>query len=143
MHLDPKIWMPYFQFILTTIALYYPTHPNDTTKKKYYDFIQNLPLFFPVKPMGNDFIELLDSFPVTPYLDSKMSFMKWTNFISNKLNKKLNLESITLYESLEKYYQNYKSKEIIEKEITLEKQKYIFFGIFVLLLGGSLYLYSQ
>ena len=100
-------------------------------------------MFFPVKPMGNDFIELLDSFPVTPYLDSKMSFMKWTNFISNKLNKKLNLESITLYESLEKYYQNYKSKEIIEKEITLEKQKYIFFGIFVLLLGGSLYLYSQ
>ena len=25
---------------------------NDVSKKKYYDFIQNLPLFIPMKPIG-------------------------------------------------------------------------------------------
>ena len=34
MPLNPDIWMPHFQFILQTIAILYPIHPNDVTKKK-------------------------------------------------------------------------------------------------------------
>ena len=43
MSLDPKIWGPHYWFVLHTIALTYPLTPNDTTKKKYYDFFHNLP----------------------------------------------------------------------------------------------------
>jgi hypothetical protein len=64
MALDPKVWGPFYWFVLHTIALTYPTHPNDVIKKKYYDFIQNLPLFLPVPEIGNIFTSLLDKYPV-------------------------------------------------------------------------------
>jgi len=85
MSFNKEVWMPYIHFTMQTIALNYPKHPNDVTKKKYYDFIQNLPLFIPMKPFGNDFIKLIDDYPVTPYLDSRLSFMKWVNYIFNKI----------------------------------------------------------
>ena len=84
--LDPKIWGPQFWFVLHTMSLTYPLNPNETTKKKYYDFIQNLPLFLPIAEIGNNFILFLDRYPVTPYLDSRESFIKWMHFIHNKIN---------------------------------------------------------
>ena len=143
MKLDPKIWIEQYKFMIMTISMYYPKKPNDVTKKKYYDFIQNLPLFFPEKPFGDDFIKMLDEFPVTPYLDSRLSFMKWVNFINNKLNKKLGIEECDLYKSLEKYHAHYKPKDIVEKEKREINMKYIKFSIIVLLLGGSIFLYTK
>jgi len=143
MKLDPTVWLPHYQFIMITISLYYPKFPNTVTKKKYYDLIQNLPLFFPQSPLGNKYITLLDEFPVTPYLDSRLSFMKWVNFMNNKLNAIMDQPPEDLYESLEKYYNQYKPKEIIEREKIKKNKKYIYFAICVLVLGISIYLYSK
>ena len=85
MTLEPKIWGPHYWFFLHTIALSYPKYPNTITKKKYYEFIQNMPLFIPVESMGNDFSKLLELYPVTAYLDSRESFIKWLHFIHNKV----------------------------------------------------------
>ena len=49
MTLNPKIWLPKYMFIMQLISINYPKTPNDVTKKKYYDFIQNLPLLIPNK----------------------------------------------------------------------------------------------
>ena len=87
MELDPKIWGPHYWFVLQTISLSYPLRPNNVTKKKYYDFIQNFPLFIPIPELGDKFSIILDKFPVTPYLDSRESFMKWVHFIHNQINK--------------------------------------------------------
>ncbi len=73
MGLNPKVWLPHLWFVLYTIAVEYPQTPNDVTKKKYYTLIQNLPVFFPEYPMGSNFIDLLDKYPVTPYLSSRLS----------------------------------------------------------------------
>ena len=89
MALDPDVWGPYYWFVLMTIALCYPLNPNDVTKKKYYDFIHNIPLLIPVEKLGNNFSNLIDQYPVTPYLDSRDSFIKWTHFIHNKVNQSL------------------------------------------------------
>jgi hypothetical protein len=129
MKLDPKIWIPKLQFMLITISLYYPLHPNDISKKKYYDFITNLPVFFPDIPLGNDFIKLLDEFPVTPYLKSRESFMKWVHFINNKINITMDYEQKSFYESLESYYDYYKPEEIRKKEYSKRKKQYIQLGI--------------
>ena len=43
--LDANVWGPHYWFVLLTMATSYPKNPNDVTKKKYYEFIQNLPLF--------------------------------------------------------------------------------------------------
>lgn len=55
MTLDPKIWGPHYWFVLHTIALSYPIKPNETIRKKFYDFYQNLPLFLPIEEIGNNF----------------------------------------------------------------------------------------
>ena len=64
--LDPTIWGPHFWFFLHTLAMSYPHHPNAVTKKKYYELIQNFPLFIPNSSMGNYFSSLLDKYPIAP-----------------------------------------------------------------------------
>ena len=86
MILKSKIWGPYYWFVLTTIAISYPIKPNNITKKKYYEFIQNLPLFLPNKNISDKFAEILDKYPVTPYLDSRETFTRWIHFIHNRIN---------------------------------------------------------
>ena len=46
MKLKYEIWLPQLKFILQTIALYYPKNPNEITIRKYYNLVQNLPVFF-------------------------------------------------------------------------------------------------
>ena len=106
MGLNYKVWLPHLKFTLQTIATTYPSRPNDVSKRKYYDLIQNLPLFFPLEPMGDNFLKLLDKYPVTPYLSSRMSFMKWVHFIFNKIQEQLEQPVEDFYESLEKYYED-------------------------------------
>ena len=70
---DPKIWSTHYWFVLHTIGLNYPLNPNNVCKKKYYNFIQTIPLLIPNENISNIFTNLLDKFPVTPYLDSRES----------------------------------------------------------------------
>jgi len=143
MALDPDIWGPHYWFVLHTISLTYPTNPNDVTKKKYYDFIQNIPLFLPSQTIGNKFSKYLDMYPVTPYLDSRESFIKWVNFIHNKVNISIGKEELTLTDSMTKYYENYKPKEIIMRENIKNKQQIIFATLLVILTITIIYLYKK
>ena len=143
MGLNHNVWLPHLKFTLQTMAITYPKHPNDVSIKKYYDFIQNLPVFIPMEPMGNYFLELLDKYPVTPYLSSRMSFMKWIHFIFNKINKKLKKPEIGFYEDLEKYYEEYKPKEMKNKELSKTRKKYIDGAIFILLTLSIIYFYRK
>ena len=129
MALDPKVWLPHFQFVLQTISILYPQYPNDTTKKKYYSFIQNIGLFIPISPLGNEFLKLLDAFPVTPYLSSRLSFMKWVHFMNNKLLSKCELPQVDFYDSLENYYNAYKPEELVNKEKYKRRKQYIQMGV--------------
>ena len=45
MGLNHNVWLPRLKFTLQTIAITYPARPNDVSKRKYYDLIQNLPVF--------------------------------------------------------------------------------------------------
>ena len=143
MGLNHNVWLPHLKFTLQTMAITYPKHPNEVSIKKYYDFIQNLPVFIPLDPIGNNFLELLDKYPVTPYLSSRMSFMKWIHFIFNKINKKLKKKEIGFYEDLENYYEEYKPKEMKNKEVAKTRQKYIEGGVVVLLILTIIYFYRK
>lgn len=111
-NLDPDVWGPNYWFFLHTIAYSYPENVNQVTKRKYYDFIQNLPLFIPVSEMGDNFASILDKYPVTPYLDSRESFIRWVNFIHNKYNKLLGKEEISLQESIELFLEKFRNKTV-------------------------------
>lgn len=141
MGLEPDIWGPHYWFVLHTIALTYPNTPNDVTRKKYYDFIQNLPLFLPVEEIGNTFSQYLDKYPVTPYLESRTSFVKWMHFIHNKINVSLGKEELMMQEALSAYYEHYKPKAVKSDEERKRREKMVFGGgiVAVLLVGVFLY----
>lgn len=143
MELDPTVWGPHYWFVLHTIALCYPMYPNDVTKKKYYEFIQNLPLMIPIEKMGNNLSILLDKFPVTPYLDSRESFQKWIHFIHNRVNETLGLPQLTYSESIDKYYHNYKPKDLLHREKLRRKEKYIFMISIIVLSGLIIAMYKK
>ena len=134
MILNPEIWGPHYWFFIYTLALSYPLNPNETTKKKYYDFIQNLPIFIPISEIGNTFSIFLDKYPVTPYLDSRESFIKWVHFVHNKLNQYLNKPEVSYYKAMDNYYENYKVKEVKKREEKKNKHKYVFATTVIILI---------
>lgn len=142
-YLDPNVWGPHYWFFLHTISMTYPHHPNAVTKKKYYEFIQNLPLFIPVDTMSSEFSKLIDQYPVTPYLDNRESFVRWTWFIHNKINQKLEKPTITLSEFHVKYYDAYKPKHVKMTEYYKLREKLVYGAIVVCMTGSIYYLYDK
>ena len=134
MGLNYNVWLPHLKFTLQTIAITYPARPNEVSRKKYYDFIQNLPLFLPISNMGNLFSTFLDKYPVTPYLDSRESFIKWMHFIHNKINIYLDKNPLNMTDAMKNYYNLYKPKAIKNKEDSRMREKMVFFSILCLLI---------
>jgi hypothetical protein len=140
---DPTIWGPHYWFFLHTISMCYPNHPNDITKKKYYEFVQNIPLFIPIESISEDFSKLLDKYPVTPYLDNRESFVRWVWFIHNKINQKLEKPEITLNDFYIKYYEYYKPKTNIFFEHNKLIKKIIYFCIIIFIIFSIYYFYDK
>jgi hypothetical protein len=126
MVLNPSVWGPHYWFLLHTVSHSYPTSPNQVTKRKYYDLIHNFPLFIPDEKIGNKFSRLLDKYPVTPYLTSRDSFIRWVHFIHNKINHHLGKEELSLAASLDKYNAHYKSEVIYLSERMNIKKHYLY-----------------
>lgn len=140
---EPSVWGPHYWFTLHTIAMCYPEHVNEVTKKKYYDFIQNFPLFIPVEDIGNTFSKMLDKYPVTPYLDSRESFMKWVHFIHNKINVALDIPEVTMEEALSSYYDNYKPRVVKSTEEYNRREKIAFIVGLVLIIIAIYFFYDK
>jgi hypothetical protein len=139
---DRQVWEPHYWFFFHTIAHSYPAIPNAVTKRKYYDFIQNIPLFIPNPEVGNEFSRLLDDYPVSPYLDSRDSFIRWVHFIENKRNAFLGKEEISLFASLDEYRNNYKPVQLKISERLQLKKEYIVMVFTVLLLVFLFFFYK-
>ena len=142
-YLDPKVWGPHYWFFLHTLAMTYPNHPNAVTKKKYYEFIQNLPLFLPVEQISGEFSKLIDKYPITPYLDNRDSFVRWMHFIHNKINENLEKPQISLNEFFIKYYDEYKSQDEKLSQYYNIREKVIYLGIILGISGAIYYLYDK
>jgi hypothetical protein len=141
--LDPTVWGPHFWFFLHTLGMSYPHYPNSVTKKKYYELVQNLPLFIPNEAIGSEFSKILDEYPVSAYLDSRESFIKWLHFIHNKINEKLEKPQISLNDFFIKYYDEYKTQNDKLTEYYKIKEKLVFFGIIFGITGIIYYLYDK
>jgi len=135
--LPHEVWMPHFWFFLYTVAHSYPEFPNKLTKRKYYDFIINIPLFLPHSEQRTNFIRLLDEFPVTPYLDNPESFTYWVHFMNNRSNNQLGKEEHSYLEHLDQYYKEYEPKPfVVSRRYGIQKQYLIF--IFILICIGAI-----
>ena len=141
MALNPTIWGPHFWFVLHTIAITFPHSPNEVTRRKYYDFIQNIPLFLPVEEIGNTFSQYLDKYPVTPYLSSRTSFVKWMHFIHNKINVSLGKDEMTIEDAMAAYYEHYQPKAVKSAQERKRRDKLLFgcLLVFICVIAAILY----
>jgi len=142
MKLDPNIWGPRYWFFLHTAAMSYPIKPNDTIRKKFYDFIHNFPILMPDPKIASSFSDLLEKYPVSPYLDSKDSLVRWTHFIHNKINKKLEKDQISLGKFYTEYYKQYET--VSEKQVEYVKTKrHIVYAALVVFIGIIIFIVSR
>jgi len=117
--LNPDVWFPHIWFFLRTMAHSYPDNPTVITKRKFYDTIQNFPIFLPHNRASNEFSYLLDVYPVSPYLGNKNDLMLWVHFMENMINKRLgkttpNKIDYTAIQHKELYYNEFKPKILIK-----------------------------
>jgi Erv1 / Alr family len=97
------IWGPKFWFFLHTIAHNYPPRPNAITKRKYYELMHSMPIFLPDVAIGNIFGDMLINYPLSPYLDSRDSFVRWMWFVHNKVNERVGKRHLSFEEGLDAY----------------------------------------
>jgi hypothetical protein len=142
-YLDPNIWGPHYWFFLHTLSMTYPIRPNAFTKKKYYEFIQNLPLFIPVEKISTEFSKLIDQYPIAPYLDNRESLIRWMHFIHNKINEKLEKPQISLNEFFVNYYDKYKSKDEKLNQYYKVREKIIYLSIILGISATIYYLFDK
>lgn len=142
MYFDPKIWGPHYWFFLHTIAESYPLQPNEVSKRKYYDLIQNLPLFIPIDEIGNYVSDLLDKYPVTPYLDNRDSFVRWMHFIHNKVNVHLGKDEVSLPKAMDMYRNEYRPKPIYLAE-KINWRKHYLHILLILVLAILIYIWYE
>ena len=142
MYFDSNVWGPHYWFFLHSVAESYPLFPNEITKRKYYDLIQNFPLFIPNIEIGNKFSNYLDKYPVSPYLVSRESFVKWMHFIHNKINVSLNKPEISLITALDNYRSLYKPKPILFYE-NINLRKHYIFAIIIIILFITIYRFYE
>jgi hypothetical protein len=121
----------------------YPKTPNDVTKKKYYEFIQNLHLFLPEEKISSSFKNLLADYPITPYLDNRESFVRWVWFIHNKINEKLEKPQITLEQFYKEYNDVYKSTTTKTIEYYKFREKLSYLIVMLVLSSTIYYLYDK
>ena len=134
--LDATIWGPHYWFFLHTTTMTYPMKANDVVKKKYYDFIQNIPLFIPNTSMSKSFQDMLDTYPVSPYLDTRDSLTRWMHFIHNKMNKRLGKREISITKFYEDYHENYKTRNVKIVEYAKTKRQILHALLICALLAG-------
>lgn len=138
-NLNPEIWLPSFWFFLYSTAHGYPEHPNAVSKRKYYDFVLNIPLFCPDAEMQKRFIRVLDLFPVTPYLDNRSAFTYWVHFIQNKIELEMGGEEKTYFQHLDTYYHSYLPKTYKLSEKFGIQKKHIVWAVLCILACFILY----
>jgi hypothetical protein len=136
----PEIWGPHYWFVMHTMAQTYPLRPSQSTKRKYYDFIMNLPLFLPDAEIGNRFSQLIDSYPVSPYLDKRDNFVLWVHFIHNKINVSLGKPEMTTIEALEAYQRAYESAPQVAIRSVYNRRRWLLLAMTVCALAAALYL---
>ena len=136
MKLVYKIWSPHLWFSLITLSMKYPKHPTELIKKQYYSYIHNLPLFYPYDKFDTHFTKLLKEYPLTPYLDNNVSFLKWINYIRNKTDEIYNVETKNLNQTIRDYYNHYETIDEEKKNISLKN----YFTICIILTIAIVYL---
>lgn len=139
MEYDQTVWGPHFWFFIHTVGFTYPELPTEGEKKRVYNFITSLEYFIPHKAISENFSQLLDEYPLSSYLSSKESLLKWIHFIHNKINVRIGKQEIPYVEFINDYNNLYKPKSILYQNQIKSKERYLYLTAVILLIGFIVY----
>jgi hypothetical protein len=105
----PEVWGPSYWTFLHTSLFQYPEHPTNATKKIYYNLITNFGMFIPNDKIKSQYNELLNKYPITPYLENRTSIVKWGWFFHNKINEKLKKRQISIEDFYKDFYNSHQN----------------------------------
>jgi len=134
MKFSDDLWGPSFWFVLHSISFKYPQFPSNAIKKKYYNFIKDLPQLIPDDKIGNEFGKFLEKYPVTPYLDNRNSFIRWMHFIHNRINVHLKKDILNFSDFLKKYEKIYAQDNLQQTRNKLVKQYLVYLVTIIVLI---------
>ena len=100
-------------------------------------------MFIPVEGIATYFSKLLDEYPVTPYLDTRDTFIRWMHFIHNKINERLEKPKISLNQFYINYYEEYKPKDVKMKDYYKMRGKVIYFAMIIIVISLIVYLHNK
>ena len=103
MNFPPQVWGPFFWNTIHIAALGYPTEPTYTHKKAAKEFLEALQVIIPCPKCRRHFADHIAKFPITPHLDTRNAFFKWTVVLHNSINKALGKPEYTEQETI-KYF---------------------------------------
>ena len=127
--LHTTVWSTRYWFVALTTCLSYPDTPTDTIKQKYYDLYQNIFLFLPHNDDIRQFYPFITRFPITPYLDSRSSLLRWLFFMHNQISDTLNIQRRTESELLLEYRTMYRPVDVVDYNSFLIKRHLVGFSI--------------
>lgn len=138
--MEIRVWWSHYLFFLTTISIIYPKQPSTLIKKKYYELITSLPIYFiPTDEHSKFFEKMLNLYPITSYLDNKESLCRWVWFLNNRVNEYIEKPKITLDEFYLLYYEHYKPDVEINAIYYKIRKRIVWILVISILLGISVY----
>lgn len=88
---NPKLWGPYFWFMMRCIAFNFPSRPTNSDRKYYSDFYRSLLYVLPCRKCRANYGKLLEKYPVEKFLHSREEIINWVELIYRKT--KIEIES--------------------------------------------------
>lgn len=114
------------------VCFYYSSKPNDTLKKKYYDVLSNMPIYYPNTFFTKEYLNLLNTNPLSSFLDSRDDLLHWCHFIESSLLRRYGLQTQNyacwLLEYSNKYEKPY-HYETDEGKSHFMYNEYVFYGL--------------
>jgi hypothetical protein len=100
MNIPPAVWGPFFWLTIHIIAIGYPNNPSYTDKKAAKEFYESLANLIPCPVCRDHYKQHLQTYPLTPNLDSRSDLFRWSVDLHNAVNKMLNKPTWTQDEVL-------------------------------------------
>lgn len=108
-HRNPDVWNDNLRFMMMSIALGYPEEPNAITRRKYYEFFNNLPIFIPDSRLSNGFVDFLNNLPISNYLHSRDALVQWVHLRNNHENLLLGRPKTSPQQTMHQHFAKYET----------------------------------
>ena len=103
MNIPPEVWGPFFWHTIHITALGYSNKPTYAQKKAAKEFYESLSVMIPCSVCREHFKKHLETYPLSPHLDSREDLFKWTVVLHNEVNKSLKKPEFSEYDAIQFY----------------------------------------